>query len=1446
MNNRKTEMMRKFAATFLSLVLMAMLVIPGRIGAAAEALPADAGNLRTPLAAGNTYYVSSTGGDDANDGMAEDRAWATLEKVNGMKFQPGDRILFKAGDVWNGSLKLRKTSGTEEAPIVFSSYGNWEEDGRPQINGNGTTTTEESAIIKNYTGVKDKTMSATIDVVDGSYLEFSNFELTNFNPDVVSQRAGINIRTASTTVQEWEANSHRGIVIRNNYIHDVDGNPKGWKIGSGGILILGNISDVLVEGNIVKRVDIEGIRNAGLYKEGDINANFPRVFENVIFNNNYVEEVQGDGFVMSNVGENGRMEYNTVVKHSAKNVGNVNYAGLWVIGVKDMVMQYNEVYGGIYGYNDGQAFDIDMFCEGTLYQYNYSHSNRGGFILFMGGSTNSVVRYNVSVNDGDGRYLLHYLPKSAGDAPLIHNNTFFTDSNIQTRIFDKSGIYARMYNNIFYTKADTPLGATSFAGGEIKNNIFYPGTGIKDAAFAGVTFEDNIFQSPKFARPGEEPKDIIDAANDIFDVEQLNGYKLLPDSPAIHAGLDMSGMTPSVWPMAAKDFFDNPLTDGRTDIGAHEYSNDEPVNQAPEILPESLTLSHSTLDLYAQAAGKTLTATITPQNAWFKGVKWSSSDPLVATVSENGFVMPMKPGEAMITAESTADPDIRAQATVTVHEASAIVSYQVATDDTELSDANPAVRLRIDGMTEDGIAMEHAPFYQVRYTTNDERFVVDSQTGTLHANGNVADAESVEVTALVQEYQDLVYSQSFEAGWGDFVPESGTQIQTGTISDRVAYHGGQSALFVKGDGSNAIQKLFGSKQQGIVTMMMYDDGSKSGNTRVVAHVGNARSTLLAGMGVLYDGSSTYGSLDYYSVRASGNSQAWEKTSVERSKGWHEFKWDYTSGIDLKMYIDGQLVKTTTGIKDFDRIVLGFLWDSANGRTFAFDNIKYALSDELESIAADPLLMPVRFVDKAALEQEIAEAQSIHDAAVEGSEPGQYPEGSKSALAVAIAIAQEAVNKAGVTQTEIDDAMAALHHAVESFKSSVIRDPSAPVDKTPLLEAISVAQAVYDSAVEGTEPGQYPAEAVMEFHLAIEAAKQVTEREEVTQAEIDAAVAALNAAIEAFGASMIPEADVPTWKNGRLTAGNVTKSGMNLSWSGEIDASQVTAFKIFKNGAELSTVPGTVYQYQVTGLNTDTTYTFKVEASNELGTWSTDGPSVTQKTKAESASTPNPSAPSTPVVSKPDDKDEDQDKKTEGEPGTGGETGETDEGSKPEPEPAPAPKFIDTDTHWAASLIEQAAKLGIVQGYEDQTFRPNGKVTRAEFAAMLGRALKWEQRTDADFADKDTIPQWARPYVSGAAGAGIIQGYEDGTFRPALEITRTELVVMIVRALALDVDPQAKASFADADRIPAWAEPYVAAAYDAGLIQGRGDGKFAPNDPATRAEAVKLILAAIAN
>jgi hypothetical protein len=181
--------------------------------------------------------------------------------------------------------------------------------------------------------------------------------------------------------------------------------------------------------------------------------------------------------------------------------------------------------------------------------------------------------------------------------------------------------------------------------------------------------------------------------------------------------------------------------------------------------------------------------------------------------------------------------------------------------------------------------------------------------------------------------------------------------------------------------------------------------------------------------------------------------------------------------------------------------------------------------------------------------------------------------------------------------------------------------------------------------------------------------------------------------------------------------------------------------------------------------------------------------------------------------------------------------------KPTEPEAPKIDLSDIVDHWAKASIEKSVELGFVSGYEDGTFRPNGKVTRGEFSTMLARALKLDTAaTEFGFADQDQTPVWAKPFIQALAKAGFISGYEDGTFRSDNKITRTELVVIIVRALGLELDPNETLPFDDANQVPVWAKPYVAAAAKAGIVKGYGDGKFNPNSSATRAEAVIMILA----
>ncbi|WP_020620560.1 S-layer homology domain-containing protein [Paenibacillus daejeonensis] len=170
-------------------------------------------------------------------------------------------------------------------------------------------------------------------------------------------------------------------------------------------------------------------------------------------------------------------------------------------------------------------------------------------------------------------------------------------------------------------------------------------------------------------------------------------------------------------------------------------------------------------------------------------------------------------------------------------------------------------------------------------------------------------------------------------------------------------------------------------------------------------------------------------------------------------------------------------------------------------------------------------------------------------------------------------------------------------------------------------------------------------------------------------------------------------------------------------------------------------------------------------------------------------------------------------------------------------------FNDLEGHWAQQDIERATGLGFVNGYPDGSFRPQSNVTRAEFAVMIARAMELTPNGGAavEFADRDVIPDWASPSIAEAQLVGVITGYEDGTFRPHSLINRTEMVAMVMRALGHTPDAGLKPAFADTDSIPAWAQPYVALAAEAGLVNGRGNNQFVPAANTTRAEAVVLIL-----
>ncbi|WP_186438394.1 InlB B-repeat-containing protein [Cohnella terricola] len=169
-------------------------------------------------------------------------------------------------------------------------------------------------------------------------------------------------------------------------------------------------------------------------------------------------------------------------------------------------------------------------------------------------------------------------------------------------------------------------------------------------------------------------------------------------------------------------------------------------------------------------------------------------------------------------------------------------------------------------------------------------------------------------------------------------------------------------------------------------------------------------------------------------------------------------------------------------------------------------------------------------------------------------------------------------------------------------------------------------------------------------------------------------------------------------------------------------------------------------------------------------------------------------------------------------------------------------FSDIAGHWAAASIRQAVGSGIVSGYPDGTFKPNQKVTRAEFAVMLIKALKLKGESETlKFGDEADIQAWARQEVAQAVQAGIISGYSDGTFRPDAKITRAEMVAMLAKALKLTIEKTDVTGFTDDKIIPEWARGAAAAMKNLGIIGGTGLNRFQADAEASRAEAVTVLL-----
>ena len=308
---------------------------------------------------------------------------------------------------------------------------------------------------------------------------------------------------------------------------------------------------------------------------------------------NYIEDVAQGGIDLCDA-RNAVVEYN-VVDGFLKRYPNFRpTVALYPWKCENSVLQYNEVYNGPSTNADGSPYDMDSALKNVVYQFNYSHNNPCGWMLYMGRNTNDIIRYNIS-DDGGDFIIKYFLTANATPAYFVNNVIMYDGARTTFMHSDPFKSQTYFYNNVFYNKSTTTtttwhdtkrylgnLGSVTFS-----HNCFYEASGIHSQYEPSDDYK--VTENPDMVNPGQTPQQNSDGI--LSGATVWDGYKLNASSPLIDAGI-------YVPQMGTTDFYGTQLYWGNApDIGVHEYQQGEYNDPANFALGKTVTsnTSHESL-----------------------------------------------------------------------------------------------------------------------------------------------------------------------------------------------------------------------------------------------------------------------------------------------------------------------------------------------------------------------------------------------------------------------------------------------------------------------------------------------------------------------------------------------------------------------------------------------------------------------------------------------------------------------------------------------------------------------------------------------------------------------------------------------------------------------------------------------------------------------------------
>lgn len=487
-----------------------------------------------------SYYVDSAAGNDSNAGTSSTTPWQTLTKINSRTFVAGDRVYFKAGGSWTGQLLLHG-SGASGNPIIVDLYGSGS---KPAFNANGTKL--NTVFFKNQ-----------------SYWEINNIDVSNTGSGY-DDRRGI-----SVNVDDGSTVNH--FYLRNCTVHDVTGDVKwiggstadnttgitfqtGWIASkrTGGIVFdvqtngNGRFNDLLIDGCTISTCSFAGISIKGYNERASASDTNWHPHTSVTIQNCTINQ-SGSSLACNAI-------YLTSTKTATIQnnvISNAGTCGIELYYTDAVTVQKNEIYGTVKkaGGTDYNGIDPDKGTTNSIVQYNYSHNNGDGILIcnFAGYDT-STIRYNILQNNSRYGFYLH---SANGGSNQVYNNVVYTNSASALVCYGYgssitgSGVY-NIRNNIFYSSATTGSPTTG-SGIAYDYNCYYGMTGV-------TADTHKVTTNPLF----------VSAGSGGTGLSTVTGYKLQSTSPCINHGTSVSSN-------GGVDFWGTALYNGVADIGADEF-----------------------------------------------------------------------------------------------------------------------------------------------------------------------------------------------------------------------------------------------------------------------------------------------------------------------------------------------------------------------------------------------------------------------------------------------------------------------------------------------------------------------------------------------------------------------------------------------------------------------------------------------------------------------------------------------------------------------------------------------------------------------------------------------------------------------------------------------------------------------------------------------------------